>query len=278
MRHPALRLLLAFVVAILVPACGGSGDTFIIPAASGPGSGSILFVSSNNVLINVSATQPAVIISAVGLTNLPGATENIVGIDYRPATGELYGISSFNQLYRIFPLTGACVPVGPIGGLGLSGASFGIDFNPVVDRLRVVSEANQNMRINSTNAAVTVDTALTYAVADPNFGADPNVVAAAYTNNFAGALSTTLYGIDSTLDILVLQNPPNNGTLTTVGALGVDVSDFAGFDINASGTAYAALEVAGVTGLYTINLTSGAATLVGTLGTGGQTRGMTAVP
>ena len=93
-------------------------------------------------------------------------------------------------------------------------------------------------------------------------------VGVAYTNNFAGATTTTLYGIDSNLDILTIQNPPNNGTLNTIGPLGFDTSGSVGFDIATAGTAFASLSVSGLAGLFTINLATGAATPVGSIGTG----------
>ena len=87
-------------------------------------------------------------------------------------------------------------------------------------------------RLNPNNGALAAtDGTLTYATGDPNAAANPNVVGSAYTNSFNGATTTTLYGIDSALDILVTQNPPNAGTLNTVGALGFNTSDAVGFDI-----------------------------------------------
>jgi hypothetical protein len=86
-----------------------------------------------------------------------------------------------------------------------------------------------------------------------------------------------LRGIDSNLDVMVIQNPANNGTLTTVGSLGVDASDLSSFDISSGGNAFAGLTLAGGTntGFYTIDLTTGAATLVGIIGAtttpGGET-------
>ena len=73
-------------------------------------------------------------------------------------------------------------------------------------------------------------------------GAIPAIVASAYTNSTPGATATQLFGIDSDLDILVLQNPPNSGTLSTIGSLGVDTGDRVGFDVvGESGEAYASL-------------------------------------
>lgn len=129
--------------------------------------------------------------------------------------------------------------------------------------MRVVSDADQNLRINVDNGATIVDGTL-------NPG-NPNVVAAAYTNNFAGATTTTLYVIDSSTDQLFIQNPPNNGTLNLVGSLGVDAESITGFDISGlTGVAYAALVPRGSTfsSLYQINLATGAATLIGQIGSG----------
>ena len=108
---------------------------------------------------------------------------------------------------------------------------------------------------------------------------NPNVVHVAYTNSQAGATLTTLYGIDTGTDTLVrIGGPdgtpsPNTGLLTTIGPLGVDATSFGGFDIQPfTNIAYAALRTgpAGATTqkLYSINLATGAATLLGTIGNG----------
>ena len=136
----------------------------------------------------------------------------------------------------------------------LSGTSFGVDFNPTVDRVRVVSNTGQNLRLDpNTGLVAAVDGAL-------NPGA-PAVAAAAYTNNFAGATTTTLYVIDPATDKLYMQNPPNNGTLVEVGALGINVEADNGFDIGGqSNIAYGLLTVGTATKIYSINLNTGMAT------------------
>src|SRR5262249_44051896 len=141
------------------------------------------------------------------------------------ATRQLYALGSTSRLYVVNTFTGnaTLVGAGPFTPT-LNGTSFGFDFNPTVDRIRIVSDADQNLRLNpATGGAGIVDTALAYAVGDPNAAQNPFIGASAYTNNFAGAAATTLYGIDAALDILVIQNPPNGGVLNTVGALGVNV-------------------------------------------------------
>ena len=133
----------------------------------------------------------------------------------RPATGQLYGVGSTGRLYLIDASSGRASMVGS-APLALAGTRFGVDFNPTVDRLRIVSDAGENLRVNpDTGALVLADGALT---------AGFIVTAAAYTNNFAGATTTALFDLDTTGDQLLLQNPPNAGMLTVVGALGIDVT------------------------------------------------------
>ncbi len=192
-----------------------------------------------------------------------GTGESIVGIDFRPATGQLYGLSSTGKLYVIDTGSGAATAVGGSGAT-LNGSSFGFDFNPTVDRIRVTSNANQNLRMHPvTGNLVQADTDLAFLN-----GNSPFVVASAYTNNFAGSTSTTLYNLDSRSDTLLTQIPPNNGQVNLVGGLGVDFDERAGFDIFGP-NAYAVLNTGGsYSGLYQIDLTTGAATFLGDIGDG----------
>jgi len=226
-------------------------------------------VTTTNQLIRFDTATPTTVITIGTISGLQSG-ENILGIDFRPATGQLYALGSMSRLYVINTATGAATGVGSGAAFTptLSGTDFGFDFNPTVDRIRVVSDTDQNLRLNpETGGVAATDTPLAYAAGDPNAAANPNATGSAYTNNFNGATTTTLYNIDSNLDILVTQNPPNNGTLNTVGALGVNTSGVNGFDFtNSTNTAFAALTVGGVSQLYTINLTTGAATLVGSIG------------
>jgi len=183
-------------------------------------------------------------------------------MDFRPATGLLYAIGSTSRLYTINTATGAATQIGSAGAFTLSGTDFGTDFNPVVDRIRVVSDTGQNMRLNPNDGTLT-------ATDVPLNPGTPTVVSAAYTNNFVGAGTTTLYDIDAGTDSLYIQNPPNNGTLNLVGSLGFNVGNRGGFDISGrTGIAYAVLRTGGLSSLFTIDLSSGAATLVGSVDDG----------
>ena len=222
-----------------------------------------------NSLVRFDSATPTVINSTVALSGLSGT---LLGIDFRPATGELFGVTSDSRLYTINVLTGAATAVGAANQFVLMGSSFGFDFNPTVDRIRLTSNTGQDLRLNPLNGAIAAtDPTLAYAAADPNAAATPSIVGSAYTNSFAGSTSTTLYDIDSGLDILATQNPPNNGTLNTVGSLGVNASNNIGFDIFFfNNQAFASIQLANgtSTGFYSINLATGAATLIGGIGNG----------
>ena len=171
-------------------------------------------------------------------------------------------------MYTINPSTGAASLVN-LTTATLTAGSYGFDFNPVVDRIRVVGANGQNLRLDPRNGALAAtDGATTYGVADVSFGAVPAIVASAYTNNFAGTTSTVLFNIDATTNVLVRQDPPNSGTLTTIGPLGIDATNQTAFDISQGGTPYLVIEsTPGVSSsLYTVNLATGAATLVGPVG------------
>lgn len=176
-----------------------------------------------------------------------------------------------SRLYTINETTGAATVVGSPGGFtlsSLSGGIVGFDVNPVADRIRLVA-VNQNIRINpDTGVLAATDTNCAYAVGETHSSYQPTALAIAYNNSFTGAQSTTLYGIEPTYDNLVVIDPPNAGSIHTVGPLGVDTGVRAGFDISgATGTAYASLQVNNVPTLYTINLGTGAATNVGRIST-----------
>lgn len=228
-------------------------------------------VTQDNTLVRFNHSTPGTLLGGVPISGLQ-VNEVIRGIDFRPATGELYALGSFSRLYTINLSTGAATQVGGQFSTPLNGSSFGFDFNPTVDRIRVNSDVDQNLRLNPiTGAVAAVDGSLSYNAGDVNFGVNPNVVGAAYTNNFAGATSTTLYVVDTGLDILAIQNPPNSGGLVTVGPVGINLNDMAGFDISgATGAAFMAVRDVNLaqTSFWSINLTTGAGSFLGNVGGG----------
>lgn len=259
-------------------------------------------LTSANTLIRLDSASPTGAAAPVAITGLQSTTEHVVGIDYRPRTGQLFATTVTTgsttgatvNTYTINPLTGAATFVGTIPGTvtGAADVAGGYDFNPTVDRVRVVNVNGENYRINpNTGALAGDDTNLTFVPT-----ATGPIIGIAYDRNFDRAtatIPTTLYGIDRGTSSLVLIGgvngtpSPNLGVVTTVGSLGVtlDAGSDAGFDIiptfagGTPGAALAALTVGGVTGLYSINLTTGAATLIGNVGNGGtQVTSLAAVP
>ena len=245
----AAAALSATALGLLVPAGAQAAEAFY-------------GVTEANRLVTFQSDTPGAIRSAVPITGLADSDEGIVGIDVRPADGGLYGVGSEGVLYRIDPTSGQATAISQAPGFAARGRSFGVDFNPVADRLRLVSEAGMNVRINPVTGQGLTDTSLAYAAGDANAGKAPAVVAAAYSNNVAGATATELFGLDTTRDALVVQAPPNDGVLRTRGPLGIDARSPAGFDIAASdGRAWAAFNAAGKgdVGLYVLNLNTGRA-------------------
>jgi hypothetical protein len=256
------------------------------PPAPSPGDAVILFAATRtNELLSFSSATPGAVASTTPITGLvPG--ELILGLDVRPATGQLYALGSTSRLYIINPATGAATQVGTgTFAVPLMGMSFGFAFDPVTDRIRVVSDANQNMRLDPDTGAVIDGDPNTPGTQPDAFLSSTYTVGAAYSDNGAGA--TTLYGIDGANGWLVrVGGPngspsPNRGQITVIGPLGIHPDwapvPAAPFDITAGGTPFAALQVGGRTSLYLINLATGAATGIGPIGAGSsQIVGLTA--
>ena len=239
-------------------------------------------------LITFDTALPGTIRTSVGVTGL-ATTQILVGLDVRPFTNTLFALGydaalatpGLNaQVYSINAATGVATAVGSAVRLELGTGKVGFDFNPTVDRIRVTSSNRANYRLNPTDGTIAAtDTQLAYATTDANATATPNIGAVAYTNSVAGpvATATALYNYDLRLNILTTQNPPNNGTLNTVGASGIAANATASnldLDIYSpvagTNTAYLVANpgTTANTNLYTVNLTMGTATLVGAIGNG----------
>ena len=227
---------------------------------------------------------------AVGpITNL-SSDVTLVGIDFRPATGALYGLGNAGGIYTLDVETAEATFVSQLNVAGqplaLDGDSFGVDFNPTVDRLRVVSNTGQNLRINVDTGAATLDGGLNFpgvppAPATPATG----ITAVAYTNNdLDAATGTTLFDLDTAADQVVIQLPPNAGVLTPTGKLApaVDVAPETGFDIwsdlDRDGRTQAVRALAALTTdvarLYEIDLLTGRAESLGRFRSGTEVIGL----
>lgn len=261
---------------------------------------SLVAVTQDGRLVRVHTTNPWEVRAALPLRGLP-VGEQLVGLDFRVAKGVLYALGRTGQLYTLDVQTAQLTPVGN-GRLQvpLRGTQFGVDFNPTVDRIRVVSDLGQNLRLHpdtgamvdydATAQGVQSDPDLRYADSDPQASHRPQVAATAYTYNLKNDKLTTNFVIDSRLGTLVMQGSregvepvetPNLGVLRTVGELGTGPLLDATFDIaDVGNTPLLAVRTAtdGRTRLYRVDLATGKATLLGTLGSGQAIIGLAIEP
>lgn len=209
--------------------------------------------SADNKLFRFNPMSPMMnSVDLIGLSN----GETVVGLDFRPVNGALYAITNQSRLLTVNTANGQVTAIGSALMPALSGTSFGFDFNPTVDRIRLVSNTGQNLRLHPDLGTVV----FTDGMLNPG---TPNVNSGAYDNNFASSTATTLYVIDSENDMMYRQIPPNAGTLVQVGPLGVNIEAENGFDVGgASNMAFGLLKSNNMTAVYRLNLTNGAATKV----------------
>lgn len=266
---------LSIASAVAAVACG-----FVAPASAE----ALIGLTTTNALVRFDSAMPGQASAPAQITGLAGADERIVGIDLRPSTSVLYGLSDAGRVYTLNSSTGAASFVAALMAdptdatnpfTALSGTSFGVDFNPVPDlamtapSLRVMSNTGQNLRVN-VNAA---GAGRTFTDGMLN-GATASLGAVAYTNSDTDpATGTMLFGIDAATDMLYRVGTPNNGDTIAIGPLGVDTIDVQGFDIAGAGRAYASF-TSGNTGksaLYSIDLATGSASALGAFGIGGST-------
>jgi Domain of unknown function (DUF4394) len=243
----------------------------------------VVAVTDSHELIRFNAGTPRLVSDRLPIKGL-AAGETIVGIDFRVARGVLYGLTSAGRLVTIDPRTAELKTVGTAPAAVLQGSRFGFDFNPVADRIRVVSDTGQNLRLHPDTGAV--------AATDPplaaNGAAVQNLAGAAYTYNKTNDKLTTNYALDIGRGWLVTQGSvegrepvvsPNTGRIYDIGALGTGAVEDAQFDIaDINNAALAALRQGQRTRLYSIDLATGRATLLGTVDKGSALRGLAIEP
>jgi hypothetical protein len=218
------------------------------------------------------------------ITGLPAGVV-LGGIDFRPATGDLYALGSDKVVYRVNVATAIAVAEGPAFETvpdALNSGNIGFDFNPTVDKIRVTSDAGDNIRLNPDEGnLLSKDTALT--------PAGVQVVGSAYTNSSFTAFATRptvteLYALDiaPSKDRLWIQRPANNGTLIMPVSLGFNVGPNAGFDIVGSDASGNVGYVAGTqlgrssAELWRVDLATGKTRSLGRIGKGVTITGLAA--
>ncbi len=212
----------------------------------------------------------------------------LVGIDFRVQDGLLYGVGNAGGVYKLDTSTATATLINRLT-VALDGTSFGVDFNPAADRLRITSNTGQNLRHNINVGGVTLaDDPLDYPTTVNGVGPTAlGITGSAYTNNdLSATTATTLYSLDTLLDQVSIQSPPNDGTQAATGKLGVDAQAGSGFDIYSKVRdgaavdvqAFAALTAAdGSSSFYKVSLPTGKATVRGSFAAGTQVIGI-AIP
>lgn len=245
----------------------------LVGAVSSTQAETIFGLSTANSIFSFDSATPGTVSPVIPITGI--VTGSIVDIDFSPVAQSLYGIASNGDLYRINSTTGvATLSIGVASQSPANSvtAPTAMDFNPAADRIRIF-QGTSNFRLTGDAATFdSVQTAGTISIDGTFTGvAGANLVAAAYTNNFNGTGATTLYSLDTTSDSLIIHSvAPQFSTIATVGALGVNIGTGVGFDISALQAAISGYVSDGDT-FYTVNLSSGALSTVGTIANGAVT-------
>lgn len=187
----------------------------------------------------------------------------ILGIDVRPNDNLLYGLASDGNIVTIDAKSGKATMKSKLSEAWKAGVTTTFDFNPVADRMRLMSSEGVSLRINVDDGKAVVDGSHKFKEGDANAGKTPKVVAGAYSNSFRGTKATALYNVDATTGSLVSQAPPNDGVLNTIGALGVAVTGPVAFNIVASGEDKNDAWLVAGGALHSVDLKTGKATMVG---------------
>ncbi|WP_239061635.1 DUF4394 domain-containing protein [Ideonella livida] len=281
-RVSALRSLALAACVLALAGCAATA-----PGGVGPAREVALAVTASHQLVAFHAAQPQHLLWRRPLQGLqPG--ETVLGLDHRVKNETFYLLGSSGQLYTLDPDTAVLTPLGRPVGAPLTGRHVGFDFNPVADRLRVVSDAGMNLRLHpDTGEAVDgnaelpgwqPDGPLQAVAGDPLHGRPVSLVAAAYSYNKANPKITTNYVIEAYRGLLMIQGSregatpvvsPNTGQLRTVGPLLAGPFASAQMDIDIlTDQAYAALNPleGGAPRWVRLDVNTGRATVLGTVG------------
>jgi hypothetical protein len=273
------------LIAVSLAVCSLSSyagtDALPEPAATKARSHVLWLLTQDQQLIKVESHAPSRVMARVRVQGL-APDEQLRAIDFRVARGQLYGLSNQGRLHVIDPVSGRSTALPQPLGQPFEANDADIDFNPAVDRIRIVNRGGQNLRGHpDTGVAVAVDPQLAYASGDTQSGRVPCIQGAGYTYNKRDEKLTTNYAIDACSASLVTQGSvegreptvsPSTGQLFTVGSLGLSAPlGLVSFDIaDIDNAAYLLAAPAGQRQtLYRVDLTSGQARAVGAIARSG---------
>ena len=177
----------------------------------------LIGLTANNQLLMMTDSKPG----AARALDITGVDTKVLGIDIRPADLALYAVTASGTIYTIDTTSGAATRISKISERLEAVDNLVVDFNPQADRLRVMASNGQNLRVNVETGAAVIDGRLSYDKADKHAGTKPGVLAGAYINSYKGTKFTQLFDMDSKTGMYVVQDPPNDGVLKTVGPTGL---------------------------------------------------------
>jgi len=192
-------------------------------------------VDLDNRLLLFGTESPGTINRLMPITGLP-ALHRIVGIDFRPSTGQLFGIGNDSRVYVLDTLTGAATPVGPAPfepAIDFFEVHFGVGFDPA-ERLRlIVAESGANYSISADDGTAVLESSVSFRAGDPNEGQTPRIAGLGYVPPAPAAslgsaiqrvrgpdpLEGMLLALDADLGVLVEAIDPKTGEFDTIGPL-----------------------------------------------------------
>jgi hypothetical protein len=250
-------------------------STVLFASAAVGSAAPVLGLIGDKTLVMFDTASPA-----VTKTMDVAGVDSLVGIDFRPSTKTVIGVTPDSTIVSIDLATGATAVVAKMNTpLAIDDAPVVVDFNPMADRLRFMT-GTTNHRVHPDTGEVTVDGSLAFEETDMHKGEAPNIVAAAYINSFGKPEKTGMFNIDATIGALIKQTKPNDGTLAAIGKLGIEgaASSYA-FDVQTTEDDTNTAWLVNGTKLYTVNLETGAATTIGEItGASGVIRDIAILP
>lgn len=225
-------------------------------------------VNTTNQLVRYDSAAPGTALFSTGITGLfgfDGVTPDAFGqiTDLTFANGSLYGLDTNANLYTINTGTGAATLVSST--FAPSGFDLGLAYDPFISGggFRVVTDLGENFSA-TLGGSFTAGNDVYVASGDVNDAATLAISGLAIDVDFGIG-----WAFDAHLDTLFVTYDANFEEFFTVGELGGDFTALASLDFVDESTLLAALSTDSfVSELYTIDPTTGTATLVGSFGDG----------
>lgn len=274
----------------------GVAQAQALEARQPPGNESLFAINERGELLHFRAGTPNRILKR---KKISGLDEEVRGMDFRVSHGTLYVLGESGWLYVLDTNSAVAKRLGE-APLNLPAVETGFDFNPTVDRIRIALADGTNVRAHPVTGAqvdsdpktdgVQRDGPLTYAPGDVHAGWPALINGVAYTYNQKNDKITTNYAIDGARGTLVTMGSregiepvisPNGGMVFTVGSLKTGPITAVSFDISdVNNSAYLGASRVGDTRthLFRINLDTGEATYLSSVGKKERIRAMAIEP